>query len=32
MLDSLDPILREITMIDTIIQQEDPKLHMHMTE
>ncbi|KAI7850758.1 rab-GTPase-TBC domain-containing protein [Circinella umbellata] len=32
MLDSLDPILREITMIDTIIQHEDPKLHIHMTE
>ncbi|KAI9469333.1 rab-GTPase-TBC domain-containing protein [Zychaea mexicana] len=32
MLDSLDPILREITMIDTIVQHEDPTLHMHMTE
>ncbi|KAI8145968.1 rab-GTPase-TBC domain-containing protein [Fennellomyces sp. T-0311] len=32
MLDSLDPILREITMIDTILQKEDTRLHLHMTE
>ncbi|KAI9314244.1 rab-GTPase-TBC domain-containing protein [Dichotomocladium elegans] len=31
MLDSLEPILRQLTMLDTLIQKEDPKLHDHIT-
>ncbi|CDH54987.1 tbc1 domain family member 20-like [Lichtheimia corymbifera JMRC:FSU:9682] len=31
MLESLDPILRQLTLMDTLIQKEDPELHEHIT-
>ena len=32
MLDSLEPILRQLMLLDTILQFEDPQIHKFMTE